>query len=159
MTDTNDLIELVGRAIQIALTEKDAILGTIYKHEIDAAAKAAIEACGVEAQAAEIKRLWEVVDFVARNERGAYGRMARKALSDSPEPSGYVEWKTLDQAPQDGSVIWGAESYRWKKYKPGAPKNLRKKGGRWQRFNGHGFENAEPPTHWTEPKPPASEGE
>ena len=59
-----------------------------------------------------------------------------------------TDWKPIADSPKDGTVICGAELYRWLKYKPGAPKGLRGK-GRWQRWNGYGWENAEPPEYWT----------
>jgi hypothetical protein len=58
------------------------------------------------------------------------------------------DWRPTEEAPKDGTVIIGAEFYRWLPYKRGAPKALRALGGRWQRHNGYGWENCEAPGLW-----------
>ena len=66
-----------------------------------------------------------------------------------------TNWQPIETAPKDGTTIAGADLYRWVKYKPGSTKGQLKRGGRWQRFNGYGWENAGPPTHWMPlPEPP-----
>lgn len=61
---------------------------------------------------------------------------------------GEVGYRPISEAPKDGTAIAATELYRWLAYKPGAPKSLLRRGGRWQRHNGYGWENAEPPEMW-----------
>lgn len=65
--------------------------------------------------------------------------------------------RPIDEAPKDGTIILATEAYRWKAYKPGSTKGQLARGGRWQRWNGFGWENAEPPEYWL-PKPEKSDG-
>lgn len=46
----------------------------------------------------------------------------------------------MTRAQQTGETIYVAEVFpiRWVKYKPGAPANLIRKGGRWQRMDEYG---------------------
>ena len=71
-------------------------------------------------------------------------------------------WRPIETAPRDGSHIVGRTSntYRWKKYKPGAPAWAIAAGGRWQKANEHGgWDNCDPDfTEWR-PSPPVKEGE
>lgn len=46
--------------------------------------------------------------------------------------------RPFDEAPKDESHVHVAAIVRWKKYKPGAPKNLLAIGGRWQEMNEFG---------------------
>lgn len=55
-----------------------------------------------------------------------------------------------------GTVVvrWRVQQvWRWKKYKPGSPKHLLAKGGRWQRLNEYGgWDNVDPdvmPEEWS----------
>jgi hypothetical protein len=54
------------------------------------------------------------------------------------------EWRTdFENTPKNGDVfrVQKILTVRWKKYKDNAPKELKKKGGRWQVYNGYGWEN------------------
>jgi hypothetical protein len=63
--------------------------------------------------------------------------LARVGLAVTPRP--------ISEAPRDGSIIYGFEPYKWVAYKKGAMPDQIKRGGRWQKFNGFGWDNAEPP--------------
>lgn len=57
------------------------------------------------------------------------------------------DWQDISTAPKDGTPVAGQELYRFQPYKPEGQKQMGQP-GRWQRFNGFGWENAPPPTHW-----------
>ena len=66
------------------------------------------------------------------------------------------DWRNGSPPPEAGMVVvrWrNQQVWRWKKYKPGAPKNLLAKGGRWQCLNDYGgWENVAPgiePDEWS----------
>lgn len=71
-----------------------------------------------------------------------------RGLGPSGECPSRDPWRPINEAPKDGTTIAGAEFYRWLRYKPGASKHQLKRGGRWQRWNGYGWDNAEPPEMW-----------
>ncbi len=89
---------------------------------------------------------------LAGRERRALARAAIEAAAPIIE-AGVKEQmvQPIETAPKDGSWIIGpGTTYRWKAYKPGAPKELLAKKGRWQRSHGYGFENSRPPpSHWS----------
>ena len=71
-------------------------------------------------------------------------------------------WRPIETAPKDGSHIVGRTSntYRWKKYKSGAPAWAIAAGGRWQKANEHGgWDNCDPDFIEWRPSPPVKEGE
>lgn len=67
-------------------------------------------------------------------------------------------WQPMETAPKDGTKIAGSLIYRWTAYKPQARK-IGYPEGRWQRWNGYGWENAEPPEYWMPLPPPPETGE
>lgn len=89
-----------------------------------------------------------------------------QSILDLPPLNGGGEgavWKETEDAPLDGTIIYGCEigGYRYQPYKPAAGKRPNGAKGRWQKSNGYGgFENSEPPWRWTDlnptlPQPPA----
>lgn len=75
-------------------------------------------------------------------------RLIGSAIAAAEQRGDGGGWKNIEDAPRDGTPIGACEFYRWKAYKPGAPKHLLKLGGRWQRWSGYGWENAQPPELW-----------
>lgn len=70
------------------------------------------------------------------------------------------EWKPLADGEPDGLrvphiLVRHDEMYRYLRYRPDGVRQM-KKPGRWQKFNGHGWDNAAFPegAEWT-PNPPA----
>lgn len=81
-------------------------------------------------------------------------------------------WRAMERVslsrgepPRDGKVYYGAPErrpYKWVRYKPGAPKHLLAKGGRWKAMNEYGgWDNAQPPAFYQPeealPTPPEEE--
>lgn len=58
-----------------------------------------------------------------------------------------TEWRDIATAPKNGTPIVGAELYRYLPYKPEGVRQM-KRHGRWQRWNGYGWDNSEPPESW-----------
>lgn len=54
------------------------------------------------------------------------------------------EWRDISEAPKDGTPVLGGELYRYQLYKI----RSMKAGGRWQRWNGYGWENSAAPEVW-----------
>lgn len=54
-------------------------------------------------------------------------------------------WLPLDSAPKDGTYIHVQQqaTYRWLPYKQASQEFKRGKKGRWQRYTGYGFDNAD----------------
>lgn len=52
-----------------------------------------------------------------------------------------TDWRDMKDAPKDGDTFYLGIPCRWVKYKPGAPKHLLRQGGRFQVFNGYGWDN------------------
>ena len=53
-----------------------------------------------------------------------------------------------DRLPENNDPVAAQEFYRYKRYKPASEQFKRGVLARWQRYNGYGWDNAEPPTHW-----------
>ena len=69
-----------------------------------------------------------------------------RGQSSAEQAAALAEWSTNAPPRKPGTYISvrAIETYRWLPYKPdGARQMLRK--GRWQKFDGYGFTNAEPP--------------
>lgn len=57
------------------------------------------------------------------------------------------EWQDISTAPRDGTTFIGAELFRYLPYKPQAVRQTGEH-GRFQKWNGYGWENCEPPEFW-----------
>lgn len=72
--------------------------------------------------------------------------MVVSALSSAEARVAEQPWQPISSAPRKGYInVRSVTTYRWHPYRPGAPKNLLAKGGRWQRATKCGWENADPP--------------
>lgn len=58
------------------------------------------------------------------------------------------EWVSSDQLPENDDPVAATELYRYKRYKPNSQQFKNGIKGRWQRFNGYGWDNSEPPNEW-----------
>lgn len=70
------------------------------------------------------------------------------AAASSAAPATSDEWQpaeTLPTAPDHWIAVQEVVLYRWLPYKPASSEARRGIKGRWQRHNGYGFENSEPP--------------
>lgn len=56
-------------------------------------------------------------------------------------------WQPVEAAPKDGTPVTGAEMYRYLPYKPDGRRQM-KADGRWQRWNGFGWDNSPAPDAW-----------
>ena len=66
-------------------------------------------------------------------------------------------WSSMETAPKDEKPFYIGILARWVRYKKGAPKWALKLGGRFQRWNGYGWENVDfdPDDAWRPlPNPP-----
>ena len=69
-----------------------------------------------------------------------------------PEPIKHYMAQPIATAPKDGSVIMVACSARWHPYKPASEQYKNGTKGRWQKFNGFGWENYDgAPEEWLAP--------
>ena len=68
-----------------------------------------------------------------------------KALTDAATALEAGGWLPLDSAPKDGTYIHVQQqaTYRWLPYKQTSQEFKRGKKGRWQRYTGYGFDNAD----------------
>jgi hypothetical protein len=57
------------------------------------------------------------------------------------------DWQDISTAPRDGTPFIGSELFRYLPYKPQAVRQTGKH-GRFQKWNGYGWENCEPPGSW-----------
>lgn len=69
-----------------------------------------------------------------------------------------TDWQPIETAPRDGTPVVGSELYRFLPYKPEGKRQM-KADGRWQRWNGYGWENSAPPESWMPAARAAIEGE
>lgn len=60
------------------------------------------------------------------------------------------------ETPQDCVPVVGTEFYRFKHYKPNSQQAKRGIKGRWQRWNGYGWDNSEAPESWKPCEKPSS---
>jgi hypothetical protein len=75
------------------------------------------------------------------------------ALTEAAQIARYVA-QPIDTAPRDGTVIAVVQSIRWLAYKPSSEQYRKGIKGRWQEFDGYGWENArETPEQWLRPDP------
>ena len=104
---------------------------------------------------AERDRMREALSYYAEENYNGYngsGACARAAIEGVMEPAS--PWRDIETAPKDGTPVEGSEMYRYLPYKPEGRRQM-KADGRWQRWNGYGWENSEPPHGWkTLPEPP-----
>jgi hypothetical protein len=58
-----------------------------------------------------------------------------------------TDWQDISTAPRDGTTFIGPELFRYLPYKPQAVRQTGRH-GRFQKWNGYGWENCEPPSRW-----------
>lgn len=56
-------------------------------------------------------------------------------------------WRPIETAPKDGTPIVTSRIVRYLPYKPDGARQMRKP-GRWQEFNGYGWNNCDDPAEW-----------
>lgn len=62
-----------------------------------------------------------------------------------------MEWfDANERLPDHEAPVVATELYRYKRYKPASQQAKKGIKGRWQRFNGYGWDNAEAPVEWAE---------
>lgn len=57
-------------------------------------------------------------------------------------------WMPVSTPPENDDPVVAKEFYRYKRYKPNSQQFKRGIKARWQRHNGYGWDNSEPPAEW-----------
>ncbi|MBS4049015.1 MAG: hypothetical protein KG075_21905 [Alphaproteobacteria bacterium] len=112
--------ELLAEAADL-LTTQSALIETLTRERDEA-----------RERAGELEKL---VIWSADEKRAAEAALAER------------NFKPVSEAPKDGTPIAGLEAYRYQPYKPDGTRQMNKD-GRWQRWNGFGWDNSPEPEAW-----------